>query len=258
MENKVCTLMYHDVYLYNKNESGFNYDSANSYKISKDVFEDHVKRVFQIVEDRKIEREYIRFTFDDGGGSFITIVAEILEKYGFKGYFFIATKYIGSSAFLTKEDIKCLYKRGHFIGAHSHTHRQMMNSLDKKELFEDWKTSINILSNIIGAPITIASLPNGYSSKKIISVLYSLGVKDIYTSEPCEIVKYNRNNQRIIGRYGIKDGMNAVGIEQLICCKTIKNKIVIRKKTLNLLKKILGRLYIYIREYMYKIWKIRN
>ena len=68
MENKVCTLMYHDVFLYNKNESGFNYDSANSYKISKDVFEDHVKRVFQIVEDRKIEKEYIRFTFDDGGG----------------------------------------------------------------------------------------------------------------------------------------------------------------------------------------------
>lgn len=250
--------MYHDVFRYNKNESGFNYDSANTYKISKDIFENHVKRVSQIIEDRKIEKEYIRFTFDDGGASFITIIAEILEKYGFKGYFFIATKYIGKDTFLTKEDIKMLYTRGHFIGAHSHTHRQMMNSLNKQELFNDWKASINILSSIIDAPITIASLPNGYSSKKIINTLYSLGIKDVYTSEPCEIIRYNKNNQRIFGRYGIKEGVTVNGIERLICCKIIKIKIFTKKKILNLLKKILGRLYIYIREGVYKVWNRRN
>ena len=84
----------------------------------------------------------VLFTFDDGGISFLTIIAPILEKYNQKGIFFISTQYIDTPLFLTKKQIKELRERGHIIGSHSHSHPQNISELANSDLLEEYKNEI--------------------------------------------------------------------------------------------------------------------
>ena len=215
MANKICTLMYHDVYQHEKTESGINIDSAQSYKISASLFERQIKTIREYVDAHHIDESSIRLSFDDGGVSFLTLIAPILEKNGFKGYFFIATGFLNTDGFLSDEQVVELYKRGHFVGSHSHTHRQMMNALSKEELMTDWKASIDCLGRLLQQPIKIASLPNGYSSPVIFDVLDELGIEDVYTSSPMDR-PIKRRNLTLFGRYGVKDGMNESKVLQIV------------------------------------------
>ena len=251
MANHICTLMYHDVYLHEKTESGINIDSAQSYKISASQFERQIKAIREYVDAHKIDESSIRISFDDGGVSFLTVTAPILEKYGFKGYFFIATGFLNSDGFLSDEQVIELYKRGHFVGSHSHTHRQMMNALSRDELMMDWKKSIEILGRLINNPIKIASLPNGFSSSVILDVLDELGIEDVYTSSPMD-KPTKRGNLTLLGRYGIKDGMNESKVLQIAFNPLIKSMIKMKKTVLNGAKSLLGRQYIKIREFLYR------
>lgn len=146
------TLMYHDVYVKDIKESGFNTHGAIHYKISKKTFEEHLRAISHFCELKQINKNDIVFTFDDGGVSFFTIIAPILEKYGWKGYFFISTNYIGTDGFLTIDQIKDLSRRGHIIGSHSHQHK-VLTEFSLNDVENELCTSVKILSDILGKPI---------------------------------------------------------------------------------------------------------
>lgn len=250
-DKRACTLMYHDVYDVSNKESGFNLDSNYPYKIKKEDFEKQIKALSAYLEANSVDKEYIRLSFDDGGVSFYNIIMPILEKYGFKGYFFIATSFIGQDGFLTKQMIKEMHSRGHVIGGHSHTHRQRMHTLPIEDLEYDWKECIDILYGITGEHTCIVSLPNGFESKRIFKTLSSLGIKDVYTSEPSEKPKHH-DNLNIYGRYGIRDSMTIDEVLAIAFDNKTKNKIRYKKTMLNLLKIIMGNSYITIREKFFK------
>ena len=248
---RICTLMYHDVYDMSNKESGINIDSNYQYKIKKEVFEEQIKALSEYIETKNVDKEYIRLSFDDGGVSFYNIIMPILEKYGFKGYFFIATSFIGQDGFLTEQMIKEIYSRGHVIGGHSHTHRQRMHTLPYEELEQDWKECVDMLDRIIGEHIDVVSLPNGFESSSIFKVLRSFGIKEVYTSEPYEKVR-QEDQIGIYGRYGVRESMTVDNILAIAFDKRTKNKLRIKKRTLNLLKKIMGNSYITIREILFR------
>ena len=50
-------------------------------------------------------------TFDDGGMSAV-MAADVLERYGLVGHFFVTVNYIGTRGFLTVRDILALRLRG--------------------------------------------------------------------------------------------------------------------------------------------------
>ena len=93
--------MYHDVYLNNILESGFQRDCDLPYKLQASFFEEQVKQCAEYCKERGLPNDTIVFTFDDGGKSFYSVAAPILDKYGYKGVFFISSKYIGTPTFLT-------------------------------------------------------------------------------------------------------------------------------------------------------------
>lgn len=250
-DKKVCTLMYHDIYDVSNKESGINIDSNYPYKIKKKAFEEQIKALSEYVEAHGLNKEYIRLSFDDGGVSFYNIIMPILEKYGFKGYFFIATNFIGQEGFLTEQMIKEMYTRGHVIGGHSHTHRQRMHTLPLDDLENDWKKCIETLYRITGEQVRIVSLPNGFESKSIYKTLCSLGVKDVYTSEPFENPQ-KKDNLNVFGRYGIRNSMTIEDVLAIAFNNKTKNKIRYKKAVLNLLKKIMGNSYITIREIIFE------
>jgi peptidoglycan/xylan/chitin deacetylase (PgdA/CDA1 family) len=67
---------------------------------------------------------YISLTFDDGWRSQYDLALPVLDKYGFKATFYIATGllYSANREFMGPSEVRHLYKLGHEIGAHTVTH----------------------------------------------------------------------------------------------------------------------------------------
>lgn len=242
-------LMYHCVYDKTVDESGFQNNEAIKYKIRLIDFEKQVIAVCRCLEGQSDKR--VLFSFDDGGVSFYTVIAPILEKYGLKGLFFITTSCINKPGFLSEKQILELYSKGHIIGSHSHTHPEMMNSMSENEIFYEWSTSCKILENIIGEKIIVASIPNGFTSKLIIDSMVKCGIKYIYTSKP-SVNPIVYNNSIIYGRYVVTNEFDVNRILSIISSNLSRNIVFFRYRLLEILKNILGKYYLRIRTFLLK------
>ena len=230
---KKVVLMYHDIVTKEDKSSGFQNESAFQYKVLESAFEEQVKA---------LQGKDVVFTFDDGGVSFITKAAPILEKYGFKGVFFISTKYIGTSGFLTAEQIKALEERGHIVGSHSHSHPEIFTKLSEEEVREEWLKSYEILQSILGRKDLPMSIPNGYASKTIMQEAIDCGFTDIYTSQPTTKNKsFQKHN--VIGRYVVHENMSTADVLRIVTSKGCQMKMALKWHVLNVVKGVLGESY---------------
>ena len=246
--NKIV-LMYHDVYYASNTESGFQFPTSYPYKLSEAKFEEQVKFAHDYCKQNNISQDSIEFTFDDGGESFQRVAAPILEKYGFRGLFFISTSYIETDKFLTAEQIKSLYQRGHIIASHTHSHPRNMTEISVNEMFNEWRESIQILEEIIQSPITIASIPSGYNSKEVTNTANKAGIRTLYTSKPT--TKHANNaNMLLVGRYVIHSNTSIETFSKIISSAHYRRKRLCRWMLINCAKRVLGTHYNYIKKYL--------
>ncbi len=243
--------MYHDIISHDVAESGFQNKTALKYKVSTDAFENQVKQIRKYLDSQKLPASSIRFTFDDGGVSFLTNAAPILEKYGFKGVFFISTGNIGSKGFLNVDQIRELAGRGHVIGSHSHSHPERMAAMPIKNIQDEWSVSQLKLSEVLGYNPLMASIPNGYSSSEVIKCMESAAIDEIYTSTPTSKIK-QKKNYSLIGRYAVTADMSCDDVLAIVSSSYKRFKIGCRQKILNLTKMILGNYYLTIRKKLTK------
>lgn len=246
----IINLMYHDVFVHDTNESGFQRGRDLPYKMNASMFEKHVKSISDYCEFTHLSKNHVVFTFDDGGKSFHQVIAPILEKYGFKGLFFITTKYVGTNTFLNEEEIRDLHSRGHIIGSHAHTHKHLYTLTDE-QVEDDWKCSTEILSRILGEPIKYASIPNGDTSKRVLANAYKYGIRYIYTSEPITKVSYF-NDMQVNGRYVLLSDSSTEYVMSIITSS--KKRILLRCKraVLKIIKTILGSNYVKLKNLLFR------
>lgn len=237
--------MYHDVYHHDLTESGFCRDRDILYKMNSQNFEEQVRSISEYFRKNNISPDSIVFTFDDGGKSFYTIIAPILERYGFKGMFFISTNYIGCETFLTAAQIKELSLRGHIIGSHAHTHEHL-NTLSDKQVFSEWDTSIRILKDIIGKDIEYASIPNGDITRNGMEIMNRLGFRHIYTSVPTTTIQQFKNSE-IVGRYVVLGNADIDSVFKIITNKSARFLLLVKYRIIKVIKKILGSKYVQIK-----------
>ncbi len=235
-------LMYHCVYRNNFKESGFQEGNACQYKVQVDDFELQVKSISEYCEKNNIDRSIIEFTFDDGGVSFLLEIAPILEKYNWRGVFFISTKYIGYDGFLTKENIKELSDRGHIIGSHSYSHPMYMDLLPYDDILEEWNRSIKELADIIDREVIIASIPFGFGSLAVIEAARKAGVKKLYTSVP-QVTIENSKGMDVIGRFVMHNNSRVEDVIRIIEKPSERYYLYYKWKALKVLKSILGEKY---------------
>ena len=244
---KRIVLMYHDV----GKDSGFRNPTAMKYKVAPDIFESHLSRLRDWMQSNNVEKDKVVFTFDDGGVSFLTQAAPILEKYGFRGIFFIATKFIGTSGFLTAEQIRELARRGHRIGSHSHSHPDRISALSNTDIRHEWSESQRILTEILEKTPIEASIPNGYSSAAVIRAMKSSGIREIYTSEPTTRTAESKGCT-IYGRYAITDTDTPQDVISIAGSSIKRLKLKARSDLLGLAKQLLGPAYLSIRNLLVK------
>ncbi|UCC52820.1 MAG: polysaccharide deacetylase family protein [Anaerolineaceae bacterium] len=206
---KTAVFLYHDV-IATPNDSGFNRRAALPYKHSPEAFSKNLDQIAfssvmpSLVKDIDFAGtgRYLLLTFDDGGKSSISISEELANR-GWKGHFFIITSRIGDKSFLNREEIREIHKMGHVIGSHSHSHPDIFCRQPLDEMLDEWKMSKDILSEILGEPCTIASVPGGDVSKKVYDSANQAGIKFLFTSDPL-LRPRTFENCWVLGRIGIK------------------------------------------------------
>lgn len=230
----MVVLMYHDIVSKCDKTSGFQNESAFQYKVEAEKFENLVKAL--------ANRDDVVFTFDDGGVSFLTIAAPILEKYGKRGVFFISTQYLNQAGFLTNCQVRELEERGHTVGSHSHTHPKNFAALSIAEMDKEWCNSCRILHDILGHDVKCASIPNGYGSKELNASALRSGILDLYTSVPTTKAKL-KDGLNVIGRYVVHRDMTVEDVVRLVTDTRHQRGIYLRWWVLELVKKVLGSRY---------------
>lgn len=218
---KATALMYHDI-CEDIEESGFPGADAAIYKIPLAEFERHLlaiadTKIFPISInewDREEDSTSLFLTFDDGGKSAMN-AADVLDKLGWKGHFFITTKRIGTIGFLTQADILELNKRGHIIGSHSDSHPLRMAALPANSIFEEWRVSVKALEDIISADINTASVPGGHYSTAVSDAAFKNGITFLFTSEP-KIRISSYPGGFVLGRYTISKSTNAEAVAGIV------------------------------------------
>jgi peptidoglycan/xylan/chitin deacetylase (PgdA/CDA1 family) len=204
-------LLFHDVYVGDPRESGFASPAADRYKVTVDRFDRHLAALAGMPPGTRP----FALTFDDGGVSYHTVIADRLEKLGWRGHCFMPTDFIGQPCFLGREQIRELDRRGHHIGSHSSSHPARISSCSQDVVFEEWRRSIGTLQDILGHAVTTASVPGGYYSKRVAEAAAASGIHTLFTSEPVtRVAKVGQCD--VVGRFTIRASCPPHRSEQLV------------------------------------------
>lgn len=213
------TLLYHDVVSREQSDaSGFSGGDAARYKLTPAEFQDHIASLKRVARTPPVlAPELLQggsagphwlLTFDDGGLTAYDPIAGVLEEQGWRGHFFITVNYINTPSFVTVEQIRALRRRGHLIGSHSCSHPERMSSCTRDELVSEWRRSREVLSEILGEPVTVASVPGGFYSRMVAEAAAQAGLQILFNSEPTPRL-HTVSGCRVLGRYTIYRGMSA-------------------------------------------------
>lgn len=206
----VFSIMYHDVIEKGDYDaSGFPGAHARIYKLEKSAFELHLEAINRARSVRRCEGwhdDRLLLTFDDGGVSALNQIAPLLERNGWRGHFFVATDWIGRPGFLTADQIRDLDRRGHLIGSHSCSHPDRITHVPHDRLVLEWQASALRLADLVGHPVTAASVPGGYYSQAVAEAAADAGIEVLFTSKPTAAVEVV-GGCYVLGRYTIQRWM---------------------------------------------------
>ena len=114
-----------------------------------------------LVYNKPLPEKPVMITFDDSRIEHFQIAAPVLEKYGFRGVFFIMTITYNKKNYMTTDQIAQLSKAGHCVGLHSWDHVMVTKYGDES----DWKKEVadpkKKLEQIISAPVEYWAYPDG-------------------------------------------------------------------------------------------------
>lgn len=250
-------LTYHDVVEGDFDTSGFPGGGPAHYKLSKEEFARHLDAIattstspILLPEFRASdasETDALLITFDDGGVSAASVIADALEEQGWRGHFFVTTDYIGRRGFMTAAQVRDLANRGHIIGTHSCSHPTRMSACPPQKLLDEWQRSREILSDILATPVTVGSVPGGYYSHNVALAAAASGLTDLFTSEP-SIQVTTVNGLHVYGRFSVHRGTS---VSRVAAIASGRRLALVREAVVWKLKKVLklagGKTYLKIR-----------
>jgi peptidoglycan/xylan/chitin deacetylase (PgdA/CDA1 family) len=213
---RLLALEYHDVVAGEAfDASGFPGPDAASYKMRRPDFDAHLAAIAAAyagpqrtvlapgAADAAGGPTPVVLTFDDGGVTAYTETVDPLERHGWRGHFFITTDYLGAPGFVSREQLREMHRRGHVLGSHSCSHPLRMSQCPAAQIDREWRESVAILSDVLGEPVTVASVPGGGYARHVAEAAAAAGIRYLFTSEPVTST-HVVDGCRVIGRYTLR------------------------------------------------------
>ncbi len=162
------------VLCYHRIEKGRNDD----YTVTPATFEAHMKVLADsgyhsispeqyydyLVYNKELPAKPVMITFDDSRVEHSTIAAPVMEKYGFRGVFFIMTITYNKKNYMTTDQIAGLAKAGHAVELHSWDHTKATKYDNDSILKENIIDPRKKLEEIIGQPVDYFAYPYGLTN----------------------------------------------------------------------------------------------
>ena len=143
-------------------------------------------------------------TFDDGYEDNATVAAPILQKYGFRGTFFIITSKIGSADYMNEDQLKELAKIGNEIGSHT-LHHIGLDTVKGTTLNNEINDSKVYLDKVLNQNTISFCYPAGKFSDEAKSDLLKDGYKIAVTTEASKGT-FSTDNIYQVSRYRVNPG----------------------------------------------------
>lgn len=187
-KKQVPVLCYHHI-----QESGKPLRSTDGYDIYEEKFKDQLKALADsgyktilpdqyynyLVYGASIPEKSVMLTYDDTDLEQFTIAKREMDKYGFKGVYFIMTIAIGKPRYMSKDQMKQLADEGHAVELHTWDHHRA-----DRYAGEDWDKQITkpmkTIEDITGKPVTHFAYPFGVWNAAGIPELKKRGIKMAY------------------------------------------------------------------------------
>lgn len=185
-KKQVPVLCYHHIRNVRASES----ENMKSYAVSPESFAAQMKALYDsgyqtilpnqlydyLVFGGVLPAKPVMISFDDTDEEQFRIGAAEMNKYGFKGVFFIMTISMNRPRYMTKAQIKNLSDSGHVIGGHTWDHHMVT-----KYVGADWDTQLVKpklqLEAITGKPVEYFAYPFGIWNPAAIPEIKSRGYK---------------------------------------------------------------------------------
>ncbi|MBS1512171.1 MAG: polysaccharide deacetylase family protein [Bacteroidetes bacterium] len=185
-KREVPVLCYHHIRAISPSES----ETMKSYSVTPGAFAEQMKTLYDsgyhtilpdqlyeyLVHNGSLPSKPIMLTFDDTDEEQYSIGAKEMNKYGFKGVYFVMTISINRPRYMSKEQLKELADSGHVIAAHTWDHHMVT-----KYTGNDWDVQLvkprKQLEAITGKSIDYFAYPFGLWNQAAIPELKSRNYK---------------------------------------------------------------------------------
>ena len=124
---------------------------------------------------------FYALTFDDGAASDYTIAFPILRELGLRATFFVVPTLVGTTGYVTWDQLREMVAAGMEVGSHSLTH-PFVNTLDASGIRREFGESKAVIEQRLGCAVRSASLPRGWEPPGMRPILASLGYRAFCTS----------------------------------------------------------------------------
>jgi peptidoglycan/xylan/chitin deacetylase (PgdA/CDA1 family) len=164
--------------------------------------------------DPTLPFRHLVLTFDDGGRSALE-AADALAALDWRAHFFIVTSRIGDRTFLDAPGIRYLRQCGHIVGTHSHTHPDVFRDLSRDQMLDEWRTSRDLLEQLLGEACTVGSVPGGDISAAALDTAADATLRYLFTSEPWLRPRWVRGCW-VLGRMCVKANTSRDRVRDLV------------------------------------------
>lgn len=185
-KKEVPILCYHHIREFRRGES----ENMKSYSVTPAAFAGQMKTLSDsgyqtilpdqlynyLIHDSALPARPVMITFDDTDAEQYSIGAAEMNRYGFKGVFFIMTISINRPRYMSKDQLKALSDSGHKIEAHTWDHHMVTRYTGA-----DWDSQMvkpkRQLEAITGHPVQYFAYPFGLWNHAAIPELKSRGYR---------------------------------------------------------------------------------
>lgn len=141
------------------------------------------KLVESIKNKKRLKKNKVVITFDDGYKDNFEYAYPVLKKFGFPAVIFLITDWIGANKdILTWEKIIAMSKNGVSFGAHTKTHSYLGDIIDKKTAAEEIAGSKRAIEQKTGIVVNYFSYPIGGFNSIVEESVIEAGYKGACTT----------------------------------------------------------------------------